>query len=203
MTKKKEAVAPEDKPLTELEERFVHYYLLNPKSAGQAWIKAGGEAGSARQTAHQAMQRPRVKKAIDLGRDEIAKRFKVTEERVIQELSYLAFSDPRDVFDENGRLLNPDEWSSEAAAAISSLEVVTTSAGEGTVEHVAKLKRWDKGKALDMLAKHLGLFVEKHEVTGKNGGPIEVKDTTPTETARIIAFALAKGMKEIKGNSDE
>lgn len=35
--------------------------------------------------------------------------------------------------------------------------------------------------------------MSKHEHTGKDGGPIQTEDLTPTETARAIAFVLAKG----------
>lgn len=44
-------------------------------------------------------------------------------------------------------------------------------------------------------AKVLGLLVDRTEHTGKDGGPIETLDMSPTETARQIAFALAKGVQ--------
>ena len=162
---KKGKIAPEDKKLTDLEEKFVRNFLIKPVAA-EAWRLAGGAAAASRQVAHEVRNRPHVAKAIKQGQDELAARFKVTESRVLQELAYLAFSDPRDAFDETGNLLRPDEWSSETAAAIASVEVVTTSAGEGAVEHVAKIKRWDKVQALEKLSKHLGIYApEKTEVT--------------------------------------
>lgn len=49
----------------------------------------------------------------------------------------------------------------------------------------------DRGKALDSVARHLGMFKEKVELTGKNGGPIEtrrsVHDYTDDELAAIAA----------------
>lgn len=33
-------------------------------------------------------------------------------------------------------------------------------------------------KALELIGKHLGMFVERHEVTGKDGGPIQHEDVT-------------------------
>ena len=41
------------------------------------------------------------------------------------------------------------------------------------VEHVHKIRLWDKNSALEKLAKHLGMFVERVEHTGKNGDPIQ------------------------------
>lgn len=37
---------------------------------------------------------------------------------------------------------------------------------------------------------------QEHELTGKDGGPIETVDFSPLEAARRIAFALAKGERE-------
>lgn len=44
-------------------------------------------------------------------------------------------------------------------------------------------------------AKVLGLISDKHEHTGKDGGPIETIERTPIERARRIAFALSRGAK--------
>jgi len=37
---------------------------------------------------------------------------------------------------------------------------------------------------------------QEHELTGKDGGPIETVDLSPLEAARRIAFALSKGERE-------
>lgn len=44
-------------------------------------------------------------------------------------------------------------------------------------------------------AKVLGLLTEKVEHTGKDGGPIQTEDLTPTEMARRIAFTLAQATR--------
>lgn len=46
-------------------------------------------------------------------------------------------------------------------------------------------------------AKVLGLMIEKHELTGKDGGPMETVDMTPTEIGRRIAFTLARAVKPL------
>jgi phage terminase small subunit len=38
-----------------------------------------------------------------------------------------------------------------------------------------KMKLWDKLKALEMLGKHFGLFVDRTEHTGRSGGPMTVE----------------------------
>jgi len=55
------------------------------------------------------------------------------------------------------------------------------------------------GAAADLLnaniiARDLGLS-DKSELTGANGGPIETKELSDLETARRVAFLLAKGLR--------
>lgn len=45
-------------------------------------------------------------------------------------------------------------------------------------------------------AKVLGLIVEKSELTGKNGGAIEVDTRSDRDVAKDIAFLLARGAKQ-------
>jgi phage terminase small subunit len=45
-------------------------------------------------------------------------------------------------------------------------------------------------------AKVLGHLTEKHEHTGRNGGPIQTEELSQTEIARRIAFTLASAARE-------
>jgi phage terminase small subunit len=100
---------------------------------------------------------------------------------VVQELAKIGFSDLRNMVTDKGSLVDPNEWDDKTAAAIASIEVVTASGDRGkdedgrkVVEHVHKIKMWDKNSALEKLAKHLGMYApDKIEHTGKDGGPIE------------------------------
>lgn len=76
--------------------------------------------------------------------------------------------------------MDPQNWDDDTAAAISSLEVVTNTSEHGKdedgnkiIEHVHKIKVWDKNSALEKLGKHLGMFPNKHEHSGPDGGPID------------------------------
>lgn len=113
-----------------------------------------------------------------------AQKAETSVERVLKELGRIGFSDLRRAFNENGRLLRPEEWDDDTAAAIASVEVVTRNIGDGEVEHVHKLKLWDKNSALEKLAKHLGMFVERHEHSGPGGGPIQTEGRTWREKLR-------------------
>lgn len=56
--------------------------------------------------------------------------------------------------------------------------------GSRIVENVHKIKLWDKVSALEKMLKHLGGLVERHEITGKNGAPIQTKELSTIELAR-------------------
>lgn len=108
-----------------------------------------------------------------------AERAEVTVERVLREMARIGFSDPRQCFTSGGNLVDVQDWPDDLAHAIASVEVVTKPGdidedGNRTVEHVHKIKFWDKNSALEKIAKHLGMFVELHEHTGKGGGPVEI-----------------------------
>ena len=127
-----------------------------------------------------------------------AERAEITREMVVRELGRIGFSDIRKVFNSNGSLKRMEELDDEAAAAIAAVEVVTRKVQGGDadeVEHVAKIKSWDKRAALVDIAKLQGWIVEKHEHTGKDGAAIAV-ETSPRDLAKNIAFALASGVKQ-------
>lgn len=126
---------------------------------------------------------------------------------VLQELSKLGRSSIKNVVvggDTTDELVDsvrdlPDEH----AATVKSLTVESYMEGSGDdareVKRV-KIELHDKRGPLRDLAQHYSLLTEKHEHTGKDGGPIEVQQTefTELELARRIAFALEQGARAPK-----
>lgn len=94
----------------------------------------------------------------------------VTVERIVRELALIAFGSKKAVmaWGANGLKLKESEEISDDAAAIVAEVKETTSATGGTLS----LKTHDKVKALELLGRHVGMFVDKTEVTGKDGAPI-------------------------------
>ncbi|MGK9282022.1 terminase small subunit [Sinorhizobium meliloti] len=138
--------------------------LAKGKTADEAYASAGykpDRGNASRLTANDSIK-DRVAEIQGKG----ALKAEATVERVLKELSRIGFSDLRRVFDANGRLLRPEEWDDDTAAAVASVEVVTRNIGDGEVEHVHKIKVWDKNSALEKLAKHLGMFIERVEHSG-------------------------------------
>lgn len=100
-----------------------------------------------------------------------AERAEIDVARTLKELVRLGTSDIRNAFTEAGQLKDPQSWSDDFAASVASIEVVSRnvgkdSAGNTEVEHIHKIKVWDKNSALEKIAKHLGMFIDKVEHSG-------------------------------------
>ena len=122
---------------------------------------------------------------------------RITAERVLQELGKIGFADIRKavqwgkglaVPDETGEMriangvamIDSGELDDQTAAAIA--EVAQTRDG-------IKIKFHDKRAALMDIGRHLGMFVDKHEMTGKDGGPLQV-ETSMTDVAKLLLSLL-------------
>ena len=142
--------------LTAKQRVFVQEYLID-LCATRAAIREGYSPKRADAIGHENLRKPEIKAAIQRAMDERATRIEVTQDQVLTEIARVAFSDIRRLFDGN-RLRNVDELDDTAAAAIASIKVVTRNLGEGEIEHVHEIKLWPKTAALEMAAKHIGLF---------------------------------------------
>jgi len=117
----------------------------------------------------------------------------VSAQRVVLELAKLAFANMADYM-RVGRDGDPvTDFSNidrDQAAALSEITVDDFIEGRGedarAVRRV-KFKLHDKRGALVDLGRHLGLFPERHQITGADGGPIEVASASPLDFAAIRA----------------
>lgn len=148
--------------LTAKQERFVAEYLID-LNATQAAIRSGYSARTADQQGSRLLANVKVAAAIAEAQAKRSDRTQITQDRVLKELAKIGFSDLRKMLTPGGNLVDPQEWDDETAGAISSMEIVTRPGGvnedgEREVEHVAKIRAWDKLAALEKIGKHLGMF---------------------------------------------
>ena len=148
--------------LTAKQERFVAEYLID-LNATQAAIRAGYSEKTARQVGAENLTKPVIGAAIQEAQAKRSERTEITQDRVLRELAKIGFSDLRKTMTRGGALLDPNAWDDDTAGAIAAIEVVTRPGGfddEGNreVEHVHKIKAWDKLSALEKMGKHLGMF---------------------------------------------
>jgi len=151
------------KPLSAKQARFVEEYLLD-LNATQAAIRAGYSEKTAYSQGQRMLSKVEISAAISEAKQKRSDRTEITQDRVLQELAKIGFSDLRRTMTQGGSLLSPQDWDDETAGAISSVEVVARPSGETDengnreIEHVHKIRAWDKLSALEKLGKHLGMF---------------------------------------------
>jgi phage terminase small subunit len=191
------------------QDRFVEEYLVD-LNATQAAIRAGYSPKTAGIQGHDILKRPKVAEAIAKAFKKRSERTEITQDRVLKELARIGFSDLRRVMTTGGNLKDPLLWDDDVAPAISSIEVVTKPGppnkdGEREVEHVAKIKTWDKVAALEKIGRHLGMFPTRVEHTGRNGGPVSVQSDYSPEFLSRLSKATLEDMRQaaLSGTKDD
>lgn len=152
--------------LTPKQRVFVREYLVD-LNATQAAIRAGFSPKTARIQASGLLAKPNIREVLAKAHRRHAEKAEIKAEDVLAELKRLAFSDLGEAFDATGALKAIRDMPDDTRRAISGAEVVMRSCGDGEApEVVRKIKLWDKLKALELLAKHLGLCREQVEHSG-------------------------------------
>lgn len=152
------------KKLTPKQQAFVAEYLVD-LNATQAAIRAGYSAKTAEQQASRLLSHVKVAEAIAERMKERASRTEITQDRVLKEYARLAFFDPRKLFDSTGRPKAIHELDDDTAAVVAGLDVVNVGNAELGEGEVLKFKLADKKGALDSVARHLGMFNDKLDLT--------------------------------------
>jgi phage terminase small subunit len=149
------------------QERFVEEYLKD-LNATQAAIRAGYSAKTAGVQGFDLLKNPKIEAAVATGMAERSMHTKVTAEQVVRELFRLASADMGDFCEwgPNGVQLRPSgELPRELTAAVQEVKQTTRQFGETTVTELS-LKLHDKKGALDSLAKHLGMYLDRTKIEG-------------------------------------
>lgn len=187
--------------LTDKQRRFVDEYLVD-LNATQAAIRAGYSQKTAASIGEENLRKPDIAKAVQDAQAARAKRTEITQDMVLRELAKIGFSDIRKIVrwgktelrvadaEEDGgtevhhglALVSVDEIDDDTAAAISEI----SEGREGL-----KVKLHDKKGALVDIGRHLGMFKERVEHTGKNGGPVELATLTKDEYRQARREMLA------------
>src|SRR5574337_534635 len=149
--------------LTPKQQRFVAEYLVD-LNATAAYIRAGYAArGNVAETnASRLLRNAQVAEAVQSAMKARENRTHITQDRVLQELARIAFFDIRRLYREDGSMKAPHELDDEAAAVLAGVEVLEEFAGGGEgrvlIGHTKKAKVWDKGGALTLAMRHLGML---------------------------------------------
>lgn len=177
--------------LTDKQRIFANEYLVD-LNATRAYKKAYPgvkKDETAAQAGSRMLRNVKVKEYIDKRMREREIRTEITQDKVLQELATIAFSngtdfakvveknETRPVYNDNGDIIGKEEITYKDVE----LEI-TDNLPMNKKKAIAAIKNTkfgiavetcDKVKALELLGKHLGMFKDKLEVTGNINNPYE------------------------------
>lgn len=146
--------------LTKKQKLFVGEYLID-LNATQAAIRAGYSPDTAKEIGCENLTKPNIRNEIEKRMAERSRRTGINQDRVLIELAEIGFARVTDfveIVDGRVKIKNTGDVDPERIAAIAGIKE-----GANGIE----IKLNDKGKALEMIGRHLGMFSDRVEVSGK------------------------------------
>ncbi|UYT56161.1 terminase small subunit [Brucella sp. MAB-22] len=165
--------------MTPKQELFVSEFLVDLNGT-QAAIRAGYSERTAKEQAAQMLARPEIAAAINAAMGDRAEKLELTAERVLTEISVMAFYDPAEIMLEIGKA----DTELSDGVSVSDDGKIYGLRGPGDVRRLPDnvrraivgwswdrngnftVKLADKSKALDQLARHLSLYNDKLAIGG-------------------------------------
>jgi phage terminase small subunit len=165
--------------LNEKQKLFCREYIID-FNATRAYNKTYPDCTeeSARRAAHLLLTNIDIQSFINKEIEDRKERLNISQDRIIYELIKIAFSDINDyvdVIDGKTYIKDIKELDTSILCEINSIqtEIENEKKGYQSIKTNTKIKLCDKLKALELLGKHLKLFTDKTELTGRDGEPIE------------------------------
>lgn len=188
--------------------RFVEEYLVD-MSPARAAERAGYAPSQAARTAARLLRSPAVAAAVNRATAERAARTGITQDLVVKELAAVGFAVMTDLChwsDDGVRLLDSASLTREQAAAVAEVREASTGRngrsakaepGDAPVRGCVQVKLHSKLKALEMLARHLGMF-GGGPGTGDANEAVAPPELPPELQARLDALYPPPG--ELQGH---
>lgn len=161
----KVSIKSETIDLTEREERFCREYVCDAAlNATKAFQKAFPAAtyGTARCESSKLLANPNIKARIKEMQQERAIRLELAPERLLSELMKMAFYDPSDFYDDDGRVKPLRELEPDQRAIIAGFETLHKIIGDDNdgLAVTTKVKLPDKKACIELLGRYLKIFNE-------------------------------------------
>lgn len=126
--------------------------------------------------AHELLKTPKIAARIAELKKGVFDAAKLTIERIVEEYMRIAFLDPGKLYRSDGSLVPMHELDEDTRRAVAAIDVIEM-AGKGgeddaPVVVTKKMKLVDKLGALNDLTRYMGGFIDRKELTGKDGAPL-------------------------------
>lgn len=138
--------------------RFADKYFETLNGAESARY-AGYAGASARIEAARLLDREDIQEYLQRLRLILAEKTGISQQKVLNEIAKIAFSDIRNFYEDDGQLKNITNLNDNEAAALSSVKTYEEKDREGNILGLNReIKMYDKLAGLEKLARHLGLY---------------------------------------------
>ena len=193
--------------LTPKRRAFIEEYVVD-LNARQAAIRAGYAVVSAHAEGIRLLSDVKVRAEIDKLLAIRAARVGISQNTVINEMGILALSSlTHYTIDDDGHVKLSDDAPPDAMRAIQSIKrkkiIREDKAGNVTITYEVDLKLWSKVEPLKLLGKHVGLNWDRLEITGANGGPVEIAAKQLTELSSEDLQVKAKELAQLVGTIED
>jgi phage terminase small subunit len=179
--------------LTPKQQRFVEEYLVD-FNATQAALRAGYSAKSATAIGAENLTKPEVRSAVRAALKERSRRAAITKEMLVRELALIAFGDLGDFYrvTADGTLVtdvDPDDpLALRSIAEITQEESLDGSGEDAERVRRTKIKRYDKVRAIELIAKLEGHYSDRLELSGE----VKTSGFTDDQRAALVAAILER-----------
>lgn len=179
--------------LTDKQKMFIDQYFICGFNATEAARQAGyqGNEDTLRSIASENLTKPYIRSEIDRRMAD----FHLSANEILARLADHATASMDDFLTPSGLGMRIDLLKAKRLGKLHLLKSFSKVKGS------TKIEIYDAHAALVDMAKNKGLLIERHEHTGKDGGPIETKEVSLTdeERAERIAALLEKVKKRQDG----
>ena len=142
--------------LTPKQQRFVEEYLID-LNATQAAIRAGYSEKTAKVIAAQNLSKLNIQEAIQEAQSKLSERTGITQDYVLSNIQKVV-----------------ERCMQQEAVQARDGSPLLVEGPEGDLACLFEFKETGALKGLELLGKHLGMFKDKIEHSGPNGGPIDL-----------------------------
>jgi phage terminase small subunit len=172
--------------LTPKQARFVEEYIVD-LNGRQAAIRAAYSPKTAEVQASRLLRNAKVQQALKTAMRAQSRRTEITADSVVAEYAKVAFANVRDFLPKEGETIDLSRLDQDRTAAVEELSIDEVVDSAGVLHRRTRLKLHDKQAALTNLARHLGMFTDRHVAKGQHRAQGHDDDAGGARRARAAA----------------
>lgn len=169
---------PEFQSLPEISPQHAAFvaHFVQHFNAARAAREAGYAPGSSRQEGSRILARPDVQAHVRFAKAQLGELHFELHEQMLHQLREMLGSDITNILDADGNLLDPQQWPDNEKLMVAGIDIEERMVGEGDAQEMVrtkKVKLESRLSVIDRIAKLTGRYIDKQQLIGKNGEPVD------------------------------